>query len=236
MLLVPAIFAGPLYMVALIAPIAGLAAIQASASWRGRDPRPIDGVAGLGAGAVVVGSAFGLAGVAITLVGIAAAAVGFERVVAARRVAGRVKTRRSAWRTALVGLGPAVAGAAPVVVRSVSAHGALVCLALCTYALVYDASSFLVGSGARRRWEGPVAGMASIAVVTVAVAAILVPPFRGTSPWVLGGVAAAATPVGPVLATALLGDRRAPVPALRRLDSLLVLGPVYAALALLVVG
>jgi hypothetical protein len=34
----------------------------------------------------------------------------------------------------------------------------------------------------------------------------------------------------------LLGDRRARVPALRRLDSLLVLGPLWTLLALVLVG
>jgi hypothetical protein len=129
-----------------------------------------------------------------------------------------------------------LAGAAPVALRSLSGHGAVVTLALCTYALVYDASAFLVGAGSRHAWEGPLAGVASIAAVTVAVAAILVPPFSGVRPWVLGVAAIVLTPFGPAVATLLLGDRRARVPALRRLDSLVVLGPLWTLLALAVIG
>ena len=35
-------------------------------------------------------------------------------------------------------------------------------------------------------------------------------------------------PLGPVAASALMGDRATPVPALRRLDSLLLVGPLWA--------
>ena len=35
-------------------------------------------------------------------------------------------------------------------------------------------------------------------------------------------------PFGPVAGSALLGDRTAHAPALRRLDSLLILGPIWA--------
>jgi hypothetical protein len=123
-----------------------------------------------------------------------------------------------------------------VALRAVSSHGAVVALALCTFAMVYDASSYLVGAGADRPWEGIAAGLASIGAVTVAVAAILDPPFTGISPWALGIAAALLAPFGPAVATILLGDRMAWAPALRRLDTLIVLGPVWTALALMMVG
>jgi hypothetical protein len=147
-----------------------------------------------------------------------------------------VSTERSLARTLLIAGLVGLAAAAPVLLRGRSSHGAVVTLALCTYALVYDASAFLIGSDAGHAWEGPLAGLASIAAVTVAVAAILVPPFKGASPWLLGFVAALTAPIGPALATILLGDSGARVPALRRLDSLLVLGPIWALLALALVG
>jgi hypothetical protein len=58
---------------------------------------------------------------------------------------------------------------------------------------------------------------------------VLVPPFDGNSPWILGGLAAVLAPVGPVVASSLTGDRSARVPALRRLDTLIVLGPAWVA-------
>ncbi|HWW54022.1 MAG TPA: hypothetical protein VNY84_09640, partial [Acidimicrobiales bacterium] len=166
-----------------------------------------------------------------------AAAAALDRVVAARNRAGQVLVERSLPRTLLIAGAVGLGAAAPVLLRGRSSHGAVVTLALCTYALVYDASAFLIGSDAGHAWEGPLAGLASIGAVTVAVAAILVPPFRGASPWVLGVTAAVATPLGPLVAPLLLGgDREARLPALRRLDSLLVLGPVWALLALALVG
>jgi hypothetical protein len=59
-----------------------------------------------------------------------------------------------------------------------------------------------------------------------------VPKFPPTAPFVLGGLAAVLAPLGPPAATRLLGDRDAKAPALRRLDSLLVVGPVWACAAL----
>jgi hypothetical protein len=107
---------------------------------------------------------------------------------------------------------------------------------LCAFALVYDASSFLIGAEAKHRWIGPAAGMVSLTVVTVAVAAILVPPFRGSTPWLVGALAIVTAPMGPLVATVALGDRRASAPALRRLDSLIVLGPVCTAVILAAIG
>lgn len=139
------------------------------------------------------------------------------------------------WTLALAAV-PGLAGAGPILLRELSRHGAVPALALCTYALVYDASAFLVGASATRRWDAVAAGIASIGAVTLAVAAILVPPFSGIRPWLLGAAAAALTPLGSLAAAAVLGDRHTRVPAMARLDSLMVLGPVWAVLALMVVG
>ena len=105
-------------------------------------------------------------------------------------------------------------------------------LVLLTLVGVYDASAYVVGAGATNLWEGPAAGIAFMAAVTLAVAAVFVPPFTGASPWLLGLVAAVCAPIGPIVASLLLGDRARPAQALRRLDSLLVLGPVWSAAAL----
>jgi hypothetical protein len=102
--------------------------------------------------------------------------------------------------------------------------------------LVYDASAYLVGTGAASPWEGPAAGAAFILAITLAVAAVFVPPFRGVTPWVFGFLAAVLAPLGPYAGSALLPEPKSRAPGLRRLDSLLVLGPVWAVLALLVLG
>jgi hypothetical protein len=237
-LLLAAIFGGPFWMALLLAPMAALAALQASRSWRRDDGprRPIDGVAGAGAAAMVLAAAFGAIGLGLAVLVVVLAAVVLDRVVANRHRSGLVSARRSFARTLVLAAVPGVAGAAPVALRSISGQDAVPALALCTYALVYDASSYLVGAGADRPWEGMAAGVASIGAVTIAVAAILVPPFKGITPWALGVAAAVLAPLGPVVATVVLGDRAALVPALRRLDTLILLGPVWTLLALAFVG
>ena len=103
------------------------------------------------------------------------------------------------------------------------------------YAMAYDAGTYLVGSGATSAWEGPAAGMAAIGTLTLAVAALFVPPFDGSSPLLLGALAAALAPLGRMIALALAGGsgRKVRVPALRRLDSLLALGPLWGLAAAL---
>ena len=125
-----------------------------------------------------------------------------------------------------------LAGAAAVLLRE--ATGLVPVLVLLAYAMVYDAGTYVVGSGAASAWEGPAAGIAATGTVTLAVAALAAPPFTGASPWLLGLLAAVLVPVGPVIGFALCGsggDTNPRLPALRRLDSLLVLGPVWSAVA-----
>ncbi|MDP8975143.1 MAG: hypothetical protein M3N28_02015, partial [Actinomycetota bacterium] len=131
-----------------------------------------------------------------------------------------------------------LAGAAPVLLRE--EVGLVPVLVLLAYAMAYDAGTYVVGSGAASAWEGPAAGIAATGTVTLAVAALFVPPFRGASPWLLGVLAAALAPVGPMIGVAFSGEgrsgndgnerngRKARLPALRRLDSLLVLGPLWS--------
>src|SRR5436190_23091830 len=109
-------------------------------------------------------------------------------------------------------------------------------MTLLALAAVYDAAAYVVGAGAAGAWEGPAAGVAAIGAVTLAVAAVLVPPFRGASPWALGAAAAVLAPLGPYWATAMLGETSANAPALRRVDSLLFLAPVWAALTALMLS
>jgi hypothetical protein len=224
-----AVVLGPGWAASVFAFSALPAARQAARSWRRSGSRPVRQVAVPGAAALP------LAAVAGPLAfGVAAAAVGLAAVLAPRLSPLRVApsaTANSAL-TAAIPLLVGAAAAAPVIVRA--RLGPAVAVVLVVFAHVHDASAFIVGSAASKAWEGPVAGMASIGAVTLAVAAVLVPPFRGPSPWLLGGLAALLAPVGPLVATFLLGNRRAPAPALRRLDSLLVLGPVWAVAAVVV--
>jgi hypothetical protein len=128
---------------------------------------------------------------------------------------------------------PAAAGAGFVLTRHQGLDEALV---LGGMMVVYDSAAYLIGTGANHRWEGPATGIVSVGILSVLVAAILAPPFTGSSPWVFAGLAAVLLPLGPIICRQLVGPARSParVPALRRLDSLVLLAPAWpVAIALL---
>lgn len=129
-------------------------------------------------------------------------------------------------RRVVIVLSPGVAAAALVLAR---AQGLALGLVLAGMVTVFDSSAYLIGTGAPNRWEGSVAGVASIAALTLFVAAVLAPPLSGATPWLLGAAVAVTAPIGPVLARWVTGDKLAPVPALRRLDSLILAGPAWVA-------
>lgn len=221
LVLAVALAAGRLGLVLVLAPCAGLAALQAVRSRRVH-PRPSAPVAGVGAALLVVAAAAGpvaVGVVAVVLVGTVAAGVVVGGVT-------KVEPAITLLAAGVIGL----AGASPVLLLR---NGLVPVLVLLTFAAVHDASAYLVGTGAGSAWEGPAAGAASIVCVTLGVAAVLVPPFRGATPWILGGIAIVLAPLGPYAASALMGDRRANVPALRRIDSLIVLAPVWCLVAAL---
>ncbi|HLY81439.1 MAG TPA: hypothetical protein VKQ71_00570, partial [Acidimicrobiales bacterium] len=188
--------------------------------WRGlRSLEPSVAVAAGGSALIVLVSAAGaVPAVVVALTVGAASAVGWRGALGPKDVAG------TTWRPLIVLL-PAAAGAGLVLSRAQSRP---VGLALVGMVCAYDSAAYLIGTEADHPWEGPLAGLVSIAALTLFVATELAPPFRGASPWVLGGLAALLAPLGPVVAGRLLGERHAPAPALRRLDSLLLLAPAWA--------
>lgn len=220
-------FAGRGWTGAWCAFVAGLAAAQVARAHRRSGARPLVGVAaGLGA-ALPLAAVAGVGEVAAACAaGIGVALVG--RLVLVGEVLGRPTD--DVARTIVAGVVPGLAAATLVLVRGLGRTEALVLFALVA---AHDAGSFLAGAGAAGRWEGPLTGAACTIPVTLAVAALWTDPFAGASPWVLGGIAAVTAPLGPALARVLVPAGRAP--ALGRLDSLLVTGPIWAwaALALL---
>lgn len=222
--------AGPLWIGLWMAAVAFIAGAQTARTWRNRARRPHPGVAA-GAALLPLAAAFGAWAALAALVALAAAsfAAGPARAALGRSTRGRI----SGPLTAMITLSIGAAAAAPVLARHLGLVEVVVLLALVG---VYDASNYLIGSGASNQWEGPVAGMAFMAAVTLAVAAIFVPPFRGLSPWLLGLLAVVLTPAGPLAGSGLLGGAETRLPALRRLDSLLLTGPVWVGVAALVSG
>jgi hypothetical protein len=219
---------GPVVLALWLAPVVAAAAAQAARTWRraGRRSRPVPQAAFTAAVVIVLAAAFGpyalLAGVLVAAVGSAA----WATAIATRR-AGDLASGGDVTLTLACAALPAAAAAGPVLLR---AHGLVAVVVVLTYVMVYDAGSWIIGSGSRHRWTGPLAGAACIGSVTVGIAG-LVSQHNGASAWELGALAAVVAPLGTATASLLLGDRRLPVPALRRLDSLVLLGPLWALVA-----
>lgn len=100
--------------------------------------------------------------------------------------------------------------------------------------MAFDLGDFLIGSGAGSLLEGPVAGGLMIVLVAAVAAIIGAPPFHGTLVWAFAVGAMVLCPLGQVAASWLLPDAATRAPALRRLDSLILVGPAWAFIAGLV--
>jgi hypothetical protein len=122
---------------------------------------------------------------------------------------------------------PAVAGASVVLVRS---HSVVAAVVLIVVASAYEVGDYIVGSGASNPLEGPLAGITTASLVALPLALILVEPYD-TAGVSLLAFAAAACPLGQIIASAVLPGAGAYAPALRRIDTLLLLGPVWVAAA-----
>ena len=229
-----------------LAPTAALAAGSTMNTWAGRGSSRAPVAAGLAAAIVLAAIVGPIASGAVA----AAAAFVVVSMALVRRVGAR--GHPGLIRRVLIVTFPAAAGAGFVLTRRQGFDEALV---LGGMMVVYDSAAYLIGTDANNRWEGPIAGVVSVGVLSVLVAAVLAPPFTGSSPWILGGLAAVLLPLGPIVCRSLVGQARigreaqargsarspaparaqaaarapARVPALRRLDSLVLLGPAWPA-------
>jgi hypothetical protein len=198
---------------------AGVAGMQTARVWRGRNEKPLLSLAAGSAAALPVCAIWGLRGMTGAIVGAVVA------TLLARLFSVTKAPARDVGLTLAIGVVIGLAAASVVLLRSLDIQAPLLLLA---FAAAYDAGAYLVGTGASSAWEGPAAGVATLIPVTMLSAVILVPPFPDGSPLLLGLLAAVLAPCGPLVGSALLGERDASASALRRLDSLLVLAPVWA--------
>jgi hypothetical protein len=126
-----------------------------------------------------------------------------------------------AWRPVATAAAPVVAGGSLVLAsRQGTELATVLILAVC----LFDAANAVMGTAPTGGLLGAVAGAATVLVLAVVVESLLVPPFVGRSPWILCASVAVCAPLG-VLACGRLAPGR--VPALRRLDSLVVAGPLW---------
>jgi hypothetical protein len=201
--------------------VAGAAGLQTAGAWRRAGHRPAQLVAGFGALAMPLAAllGIGLAGVAgLAYTAAAALAAGRD---ADRRVPLVVKMGDTVRSGFFVGL----AAAAAVLLARTDAGALLILVVLVSG---YEVGDYVVGTGADNPAEGPIAGIAAVTVLTFAVAVFEFPPFDGGSAWVFGLLVAALAPLGRFVAGWLAPPGSTRVPALRRLDSWLIVAPVWA--------
>jgi hypothetical protein len=216
-LAVGALVVGPLGLAVLYGATAAIAAAQCARAWRlGRRRERVDEALAAGVAAVLPAAAV----VSTPMLGLAV--LGAVAVCVAR---GGI---RAGARTLQCGLWPGAAAAAVVVSHRFEPWSAA---ALVLAVSAYEIGDYLVGSGARNALEGPVAGALAAIVVQFGVAAVGLPPFELPSGFGFALLAGALCPMGQLVGSLVLPSAGAKAPALRRLDSLLVLGPVWAFLA-----
>ncbi|HEX6567746.1 MAG TPA: hypothetical protein VF015_01205, partial [Acidimicrobiales bacterium] len=214
----------PFTAAAVFAVAAGLAARQIVRAW-GSVAWQADLAAGLGAVpvlAALIGTPVVVATVVLSLV----VAVGAACAPDGARLRGGEGRVAAAGILALSAV-PAVAGAAFVLVAAESPGAAAVLLLL---ASAYEMGDYIVGSGASNPVEGPLAGITTATLVALPLALVLVEPYDSAGLSLLA-FTAAACPLGQIVASAVLPGAGAPAPALRRIDTLLVLAPIWAAAA-----
>jgi hypothetical protein len=207
-------------MTPLWAATAGVAALQMSRAWRKEGKRAHRLVAGIGAALMPVAAAVsvGVLGVVVLVV------VGVSYYLALIDLEGGHPIDQAGY-TLQCALFPGMAGAGVVTTLRFDVIAAIGLLLLVS---AYEAGDFLIGSGARWKWEGPVMGIIAVGVMAFALSTPRLPPFVLPDALWLGGMVAVLCPVGQLLASALLPSNATRAPALRRIDSMLVLAPVWA--------
>lgn len=126
--------------------------------------------------------------------------------------------------TIQVALVPGLAAASVVLLRDLRLGAAVMVVLV---ASAYECGDFLIGTGAPNSIEGPIAGIAAVLVVTFSFAALQIAPFDFGSAFAFGALAAVLIPAGQLFASAIIPKAWSRAPALRRLDSLLLVGPVW---------
>jgi hypothetical protein len=213
----------PYGLATLYAVVAGVAAMQVVDAWHSLRSGSDRWVAALGASTLPMLATLGVRPVGAGLLALVAAAV----AAAALRQDRELTVLSAAGHTVLAA-GVCGGASASMVLLADYEIGAVIILVL--FLMVYDASDYLVGSGAGNGFEGPIAGGLFIAAVASLVAVTGVPPFRGADVWTFALLAALACPAGQFLASAMLPNASVRAPALRRLDSLLIVAPAWAGL------
>jgi hypothetical protein len=223
-----ALIGGRFAVAALYSTTAAFAALQTAQTWRKAGARPHRQVAGASALVTGLAGAISTSLVGVAILGVVGASlfVAYSSAATTRR---RTKPLDAAAFTIRCGLFPGFAASCVAITARYSLTGAA---GLVLVVAAYEIGDYLVGSGSRNPFEGPVAGATAIVVTLFAITAVGLKPFVFPGSFALAALAATLCPVGQLLASAILPKVDAPASALRRIDSLLLLAPAWA----LVVG
>jgi hypothetical protein len=215
-------------MTPLWAVTAGIAGLQASRAWRKAGVRAHRAVGGAGAALIAAAAAVsvGFLGIAILLV------VAASYYMALIDLKGGKPILQSSY-TLQCALFPGLAAAG---VLTTLRFDLIAAAGLILLVSAYESGDFLIGSGARWKWEGPVVGMVAAMVMVFAISTLRLPPFVLPDSLWLGGLVAVLAPIGQLAGSALLPSASARAPAVRRLDSMLVLAPVWAVVSGILTG
>ena len=213
-------FVGPIAVALLIGSLSSVAALQSVAAWkqaRSEVDRQVAAVTPLAAAlAALVG--VGLSGF-VLLFGVVAAVV--LALAAPRRRSGVIARAGVTVRCMLL---PTITAVAVVSMARTSMSGLLVLLVLVS---AYEAGNHLIGTDAGSVFEGPIAGIIAVVVLTFTEATFQFGPFSSHSAWVLGALAAVTAPLGAPLAAAMVPRAQDVGATLRRLDAWLVVAPAW---------
>lgn len=221
LLLIGALIAGVLVLGVLYGAVAGLAGWQTAKVWAKEGQPSEPWVAAVGAGLIGFAGSIGTAVTGMVIIAVVTAAL-LAAVIRYRVLLTQIL---SAGFTVRSGVFVGLAAAAPTVVMRIDIGA---CVMLVLLVSMYELGDFLVGSGSANPVEGPLAGIVGVMVVTFAMSAVQPPPFDEQAVWLFGGMTAALCPLGQLAGSAILPRSSSDARALRRLDSLLVAGPLFA--------
>lgn len=189
-------------------------------TWRARGAEVDPRVALVGVAVVVAAAAVHPRAMGVAVLLLAAGAVG----LAVREGASGTQAFARASLVLQCALPTAVAGGCLLLLADLEVWAAI---ALVLLASAYETGDFLIGSGSTNSLEGPLAGGVAVAVMALAVAALGFPPFNVTEAALFGLAVAPGAFAGQMLASVILPHARAFAPALRRVDSLLLVAPLW---------
>ena len=217
-----AIAIGPLPTAVVYGGAAAVAAAQTARVWRRQRQRPNPLVAAGFAGGCALGACLGAGGAGLAILVGTAAAFGLALSDGRSRQAA---VTDAGW-TIQCALPVGLAAMSMVLLTRLDQGSAIALLLLVS---AYETGDYIIGSGARNPYEGPVAGIAAMTVVTFIISTLSISAFDFAEAWAFGAAVAVSAPLGQLLASAILPAAGAPASGLRRLDSLLLAAPLWCA-------